>query len=138
MHHMAIELTIGKLAQRAQVNVQTIRYYERRRLLPEPERTASNYRVYAEDTVLRVRFIKRAQDLGFTLNEIKELLELRASPRSCCKDVRARSEAKIHDIDEKVRSLEAMRKALSKLVSACSGQGPVTDCPILETLEGEA
>ena len=138
MRHMAIELTIGKLAERAQVNIQTIRYYERRGLLPEPERTASNYRVYTGDTVRRVRFIKRAQDLGFTLSEIKELLDLRASPRSCCEDVRARSKAKIRDIDEKVRSLEAMRKALSKLVGACSGRGPVTECPILESLEEEA
>ena len=87
-------LNIGTLAKQAEVNIQTIRYYERRGLLPEPERTASNYRVYAADTVRRVRFIKRAQDLGFTLSEIKELLDLRASPRSCCEDVRARSKAK--------------------------------------------
>ena len=137
MHHMATEFTIGKLAQRAQVNTQTIRYYERRGLLPDPERTVSNYRVYSTDTVLRVRFIKRAQDLGFTLSEIKELLELRAAPHSRCEDVRACSEAKIRDIDQKVRSLEAMRKALSKLMSACSGRGPITECPILESLEGE-
>lgn len=134
---MTIELTIGKLAEQAQVNIQTIRYYERRGLLRDPERTASNYRVYGADTLRRVRFIKRAQDLGFTLNEIRELLELRASPRSCCEDVRARSEAKIRDIDEKVRTLEAMRKALAKLVRACSGRGPVTECPILESLEDE-
>ena len=134
---MTIELTIGKLAEQAQVNIQTIRYYERRGLLRDPERTASNYRVYGADTLRRVRFIKRAQDLGFTLNEIRELLELRASPRSCREDVRARSEAKIRDIDEKVRTLEAMRKALAKLVRACSGRGPVTECPILESLEDE-
>ncbi len=130
-------LNIGGLAKQAEVNIQTIRYYERRGLLPEPERTASNYRVYAGDTVRRVRFIKRAQDLGFTLSEIKELLDLRASPRSRCEDVRARSKAKIRDIDEKVHSLEAMRRALSKLVRACSGRGPVTECPILESLEEE-
>jgi len=134
---MTTELTIGRLAKEAQVNVQTIRYYERRGLLRDPERTASNYRVYGRDTLRRVRFIKRAQDLGFTLNEIKELLELRASPRSSCEDVRARSHAKIRDIDEKVRTLEAMRKALAKLVRTCSGRGPVTECPILESLEDE-
>ncbi len=134
---MTVELTIGKLAEQAQVNVQTIRYYERRGLLRDPERTASNYRVFGRDTLRRVRFIKRAQDLGFTLNEIKELLELRASPRSCCGDVRARSEAKIRDIDARVRALEAMRKALAKLVRACSGRGPVTECPILDSLEDE-
>ncbi len=137
MANTTTALNIGSLAKQAEVNIQTIRYYERRGLLPEPERTASNYRVYAGDTLQRVRFIKRAQELGFTLSEIKELLELRASPRSCCEDVRARSKAKIRNIDEKVRSLEAMRKALSKLVRACSGRGPVTECPILESLEEE-
>jgi len=134
---MTTELSIGKLAEQAQVNVQTIRYYERRGLLRDPERTASNYRVYGGDTLRRVRFIRRAQELGFTLSEIKELLELRASPRSCCADVRERSEAKIRDIDEKVRTLQAMRKALARLVRACSGRGPVTECPILESLEDE-
>lgn len=134
---MTTELSIGKLAEQAQVNVQTIRYYERRGLLRDPERTASNYRVYGGDTLRRVRFIRRAQELGFTLSEIKELLELRASPRSCCADVRERSEAKMRDIDEKVRTLQAMRKALARLVRACSGRGPVTECPILESLEDE-
>ncbi len=130
-------LTIGGVARRAGVNIQTLRYYERRRLLPAPKRTASNYRVYSDDTVRRVRFIKRAQELGFTLTEIKELLSLRASPRSRCEDVRKRSKAKITDIDEKIRALEAMRKALSKLVRACSGRGPVSECPILDSLDSD-
>ena len=130
-------LNIGSLAKQAEVNIQTIRYYERRGLLPEPERTASNYRVFTGDTVRRVRFIKRAQDLGFSLTEIKELLELRAAPRSCCQDARERSEAKIKDIEEKVRTLEGMKKALSKLVRACSGRGPVTECPILDSMDSE-
>ena len=137
MNETASGLSIGKLARQARVNVQTIRYYERRGLLRDPERTASNYRVYGGDTLRRVRFIKRAQELGFTLNEIKELLELRASPRSCCAVVRQRSEAKIRDIDGKVRALKAMRQALERLVRACSGRGPVTECPILESLEDE-
>ncbi len=131
-------LNIGTLAKQAEVNIQTIRYYERRGLLPEPERTASNYRVFTGDTVRRVRFIKHAQDLGFTLNEIKELLELRASPRSCSEDVRAQAQAKIKDIEEKVRALEGMKKALSKLVRACSGRGSATECPILESMESES
>ncbi len=132
-----LELTIGAVAKRAWVNIQTLRYYERRGLLPAPERTASNYRIYAGDTVRRVRFIKRAQELGFTLTEIKELLSLRASPRSGCEEVRERSKAKITDIDEKIRTLEAMRNALSRLVRACSGRGPVTECPILDSLDSE-
>ena len=130
-------LTIGELARRAGVNVQTIRYYERRGLLPEPRRTESNYRTYSGDTVRRVRFIKRAQQLGFALKEIQELLSLRASPRSRCAAVRRRSQAKLADIDEKIRSLEGMRGALSKLVRACSGHGPINECPILDSLDSE-
>ena len=131
-------LKVGEVAQRAGVNLQTVHYYERRGLLPKPPRTDSNYRAYPADAVLRVRFIKRAQDLGFTLKEIQELLSLRAAPRARCGDVRERAEAKVRDIDEKVRTLQAMRTALTKLVRECSGSGPVTKCPILEALDSEA
>ena len=130
-------LTIGRLAKQAEVNIQTIRYYERRGLLPTPDRTASNYRTYPEATVRRVRFIKRAQELGFTLKEIGELLALRTSPSSCCEDVRAQSTAKLNNIEEKIRSLEEMREALAKLVRACSGKGPTSECPILDFLESD-
>ena len=131
-------LKVGEVAQRAGVNLQTVHYYERRGLLPKPPRTDSNYRAYPADAVLRVRFIKRAQDLGFTLKEIQELLSLRAAPRARCGDVCERAEAKVRDIDEKVRTLQAMRTALTKLVGECSGSGPVTKCPILEALDSEA
>jgi MerR family mercuric resistance operon transcriptional regulator len=130
-------LKVGEVAKQAGVNLQTIHYYERRGLLPKPPRTGSNYRAYPEDAVLRVRFIKRAQDLGFTLKEIKELLSLRAAPRTRCADVRKRAEAKVQDIDGKVRTLHAMRKALTKLIGECSGSGPVSQCPILEALDSE-
>ena len=130
-------LKVGEVAKQAGVNLQTIHYYERRGLLPRPPRTESNYRAYPGDAVLRVRFIKRAQDLGFTLKEIKELLSLRAAPRTRCSDVRHRAEAKVQDIDDKVRTLQAMRKALTKLIGECSGKGPVTQCPILEALDSE-
>jgi len=86
---------------------------------------------------MRVRFVKRAQELGFTLKEIKELLSLRAAPRTRCADVRNRATVKVRDIDEKVRTLKAMRKALTKLIAECSGEGPVTKCPILEALDAE-
>lgn len=130
-------LKVGEVARQAGVNLQTIRYYERRGLLPKPPRTSSNYRAYPAGTVLRVRFIKRAQELGFTLNEIQELLSLRAAPRSRCADVRRRAEAKVRDIDARVRTLQAMRDALTQLIGECSGKGFVTECPILETLDAE-
>ena len=130
-------LKVGEVAKHAGVNLQTIHYYERRGLLPKPARTGSNYRAYPEDAVLRVRFVKRAQELGFTLREIKELLSLRAAPRARCADVRNRAEAKVQDIDAKVRTLRAMRKALTKLIGECSGKGPVTQCPILEALDSK-
>lgn len=128
---------VGDVAKQAGVNLQTIHYYERRGLLPKPPRTGSNYRAYPQDAVLRVRFVKRAQELGFTLKEIKELLSLRATPRTRCLDVRERAEAKVQDIHDKVRTLQAMRKALTKLIGECSSEGPVTQCPILEALDSE-
>jgi Hg(II)-responsive transcriptional regulator len=130
-------LTRGELAKRCEVNFETVRYYEQRGLVPKPSRTASNYRVYDEGTVRRVRFIKRAQDLGFTLREIKALLSLRASPQARCADVYRRAEAKIRDVDEKIRTLQAMRRALSKLMSECTGRGGITECPILDALEDD-
>ena len=130
-------LKVGDVAKQAGVNLQTIHYYERRGLLPRPPRTESNYRAYPADAVLRVRFIKRAQELGFTLKEIKELLSLRAAPRTRCADVRERAKTKVRDIDDKVRTLLAMRKALTKLIGECSGGGPVSQCPILEALDSE-
>lgn len=134
-----IGLRIGEVAKQAGVNLQTIHYYERRGLVPKPPRTASNYRAYPGDTVPRVRFIKRAQDLGFTLKEIKDLLSLKAAPRARCADVRARAAAKLDDIDARIRTLQAMRQALTKLIDECSGAGgrPVNECPILEALDAE-
>lgn len=130
-------LKVGQVAKQARVNLQTVHYYERQGLLPKPPRTNSNYRAYPEEAVLRVRFIKRAQDLGFTLKEIKELLSLRAAPRTRCGDVRERAQTKVQDIDAKVKTLRAMRKALLKLIRECSGKGPVSECPILGALDAE-
>lgn len=128
-------LRTGQVAREAGVNVETLRYYERRGLLEGPARTASNYRLYPENAVRRVRFIKLAQELGFTLDEIKELLLLRASPKAGCADVRARATAKVADIDGKLRLLRSMRRALSKLIDECSGTGPISVCPILESFD---
>ncbi len=131
------ELTTSEVAKRGGVNLETIRYYERRGLLPKPPRTLSGYRAFAPDAVRRLRFVKRAQALGFSLKEIKELLSLRAAPKARCADIRERAEAKIAEIDAKIRTLQAMRKALLRLTAACTGRGSVSDCPILESLDFE-
>ena len=128
-------LKIGELAELGQVNLQTIRYYEREGLLPKPPRLASGYRVFSSDAVRRVRFIKRAQELGFSLKEIKELLSIRFDPESDCSGVRKLARAKVVDIEQKIRTLQAMRKVLGKLATACPGRGPLSDCPILESFE---
>ncbi len=132
------ELTIGGVAKRAGVHVETLRYYERRGLVDEPPRTPSNYRAYPAETVRRVRFIKRAQELGFKLEEINELLALRATPKARCSAVKRRAQTKLDDIDEKIRDLRRMEKALTDLVGQCSGRGPITECPILEAIDDEA
>jgi Hg(II)-responsive transcriptional regulator len=127
--------TIGQAAREAEVNVETFRYYERRGLVPAPPRSQANYRLYPGGTVRRVRFVKRAQELGFTLSEIRELLAIRDSSEATCDDVREQAVEKMRDIDAKIRSLKAMRKALSTLVDRCPGQGSVAACPIIEALE---
>lgn len=130
-------LTIGDVAKQAGVRIETLRYYEREGLLASPPRSVSNYRQYPQETVRRVQFIKRAQELGFSLKEVKELLSLRADPTAPCADVRSRALAKISDIDEKIRTLKAMKQALTQLVEECPGQGATTACPILESLDFE-
>lgn len=130
-------MTIGDVAKEAKVHIETLRYYERRGLLTSPPRSTSNYRLYAADTVRRVRFIKGAQELGFSLKEILELLSLRAEPNTRCEDIRERAEAKIENLEAKIRSLRAMKQALTKLVAECSGNGPITECPILESVDFE-
>jgi MerR family mercuric resistance operon transcriptional regulator len=131
------EQTIGAVAKQAHVHVETLRYYERRGLVRRPLRSVANYRLYSPETVQRVRFIKHAQSLGFSLQEIKDLLALRAAPRARCADVRLRAEAKIATIEAKIRALHAMKQALTKLVAECTGDGPITDCPMLEALDME-
>jgi MerR family mercuric resistance operon transcriptional regulator len=128
-------LTIGHLAKQAGVNLETVRYYERRGLLPRPPRSASGYRLFPTEAVRRLRFIRRAQELGFSLKEIGELLSLRVSRRTTSAAIRARAEAKIADIEAKIRSLESMKKTLRKLTNACAGCGPVAECPILDSLD---
>ena len=135
MDSRAAGLTIGKVAQSAGLAIDTVRYYEREGLLETPARSASGYRHYRPDVVARLRFIRQAKDLGFSLSEIKELLALRVAPGKSCADVRAHAEHKIADVDRRIASLKRVRGALTRLASACSGKGPVSQCPILEALE---
>ena len=132
-----MSMKIGEVADRGGVNLQTIRYYEREGLLPKPPRLPSGYRVYSEPTVRRVRFIKRAQELGFTLAEIRELLSLRIDHDRDRSEVRAIAEGKVADIQEKIRTLSAMKEALVRLTEHCSGHGPASECPILEGLDSD-
>jgi MerR family mercuric resistance operon transcriptional regulator len=128
-------LTTGRLAREAGVNVETIRYYEKRGLLPKVPRKASGYRLWPKDTVKRIRFIRHAQELGFSLREIAELLSLRTDENTSCYEIKRIAEEKITDIDKKIRSLQTIKKALRKLSKTCPGSGPVSDCPILEAME---
>jgi len=128
-------LTIGQLAKRAEVGVETVRFYEREGLLDEPDRRASGYRQYDEDVVQRLQFIRRAKELGFTLKEIKELLSLKLDPSTTCADVKERAEAKIEGIEGKIRTLQRMKRALVKVTKSCSGSGPASECPILDSIE---
>src|SRR5258708_11188263 len=127
-------MTVGALAKQAGVKIDTIRYYERHGLLPKPPRTNSGYRTFTPASVERLRFIKQAQALGFTLNEVKQLLALRLSPGVTCTDVRNRAQAKLADIQQRIDSLHAMKRALQQLVSACAADGPASECCFLANL----
>jgi MerR family copper efflux transcriptional regulator len=128
-------MRIGEVAQEAGVNIDTIRYYERRGLLEEPGRRPSGYRVYGVEAVQIIRFIRRAQDLGFTLDEIQDLLRLRTTTRGKRDDVRALAQAKVRDISLKVAQLTAMKEALEVLLTSCACKTGEPECPILEALD---
>lgn len=130
---MASELTIGRVAKLAGVNVETVRYYQRRRLLAEPDKPHMGYRRYPADIVKHIRFIKRAQALGFTLEEIAELLRLEEA--RACAETRALAAHKMQLIDQKLTGLSAMRKALASLVQQCDRKQPTKGCPIIQALE---
>ena len=121
----------GELASLAGVNVETLRFYERRGILPEPPRRASGHREYPPEAVDRLRFVKRAQELGFSLNEIKGLLDIGASDDGSCADAKEHAKRKIAEVEQKIADLQAVRRALRRLADRCPGEGPVGDCPIL-------
>lgn len=130
-------LTIGQVARRSAVNVETVRYYERRGLIAEPPRRASGYRQYDPQVVQRIQFIKRAQELGVTLKEIGQLLALADGDGSGCGNVRDFAARKVEDVENKIRHLQSLKKILMRLVRQCSGKGPLTECPIIESLVGD-
>ena len=127
-------LSIGQVARRAGVGVETVRFYEREGLLEEPPRRTSGYRQYSEEVVTRLHFIKRAQKLGFSLKEISELLLLRVDAQTSCEEVKERTEAKIAEVEQKLVELQHMRQALLQVASLCTGQGPSGRCPMLDAL----
>jgi MerR family copper efflux transcriptional regulator len=130
-------LTIGAVAKRAGVQIDTIRYYEREGLLPAPLRRASGYRSYNESVISRLRFIRRAKDLGFTLEEIRDLLALSADRHRGVKEVKQRAEHRLATIDARIAELTRIRKGLEALIEACPGHGDPEQCPILQALADE-
>lgn len=127
--------TIGQTAQAAGVSVDTIRFYEKEGLLPPPTRSSAGYRLYDQASLKRVTFVVRAKRLGFSLQEIMELLDLRVQPGARCVDVRERAQSKMLTIQAKIGELEMMHRALEVLVEQCHGDGPVGACPIVDALE---
>jgi Hg(II)-responsive transcriptional regulator len=127
-------LTSGQLAKKSGVGVETLRFYEREGLLDKPARSGANYRQYTAEAVERVRFIRRAQLLGFQLKDIKELLALRDNPEAGSGEVREKAVAKLADIDQRIKDLEAMKAELARLVATCDGSAPAAHCPIITAI----
>ncbi len=132
---MASGLTIGQLAKEVGVNIETVRYYERLHLLAPTARKPSGYRLYSDDLVRRLRFIKNAQSLGFTLHEIGELLNLRVSSAARCGDVQQKAEEKLKQVEAKVQDLQALARVLRSLIHSCKAGQPTDRCPILKSME---
>jgi|SRR6516165_11000549 DNA-binding transcriptional MerR regulator len=130
-------LSTGDVAREAGVNIQTLRYYERRGLLLAPQRSEGGHRQYLAESVRLIRFVKRAQDLGFTLSEVEELLALRSGRGQECFRVQGLALAKLADVDMKIGRLRAIRKSISTLVKSCATRGDAPDCPIIEALGDE-
>ncbi len=128
-------LTIGQIAKQAAVGVETMRFYERKGLLDKPKRNVSGYRQYPLAVVSRIRFIKRAQEVGFSLAEIKGLLLLRVDPSKKCEDIKARALAKINEIGGKIEDLNRMKNALLDLTKACDSNSDIDQCPILKAFD---
>ena len=131
------QYSIGRLAKESGVSLQAIRYYERQGLLPPMARTEAGYRIFQSDTARRIRFIKRAQELGFSLTEIKDLLSLRADRNTAQTEIRKQTETKLFDVALKIRHLRAIQASLTLLTQHCDSCGAPEDCPIPENLYGK-
>ncbi|MBR9885349.1 MAG: heavy metal-responsive transcriptional regulator [Oceanospirillales bacterium] len=127
-------LRIGELAKRSGLSVETLRYYERRGLIPSPERLPSGYRTYPEQTLDRLIFIRRSKELGFSLDEIVELLDLEVAGDVSASDVKSRVDNKIEMVERKIADLKRLQHSLQTLSGLCCGEGSLSDCPILEYL----
>lgn len=130
-------MKIGEVSKRTAIGIETIRFYEREKLIPLPKRTASGFRLYDADILKRLRFISRAKALGFSLKEIEELLQLRISPRTNCTKVHNQASAKIAEINKKIKTLQKFKNALTQLVKNCEEKTPTAPCPILNALEDD-
>lgn len=130
-------LSIGKVAKQAGISVETIRFYERKGLLQEPQRKESGYRQYQEEDIRKLVFIQHAKNLGFSLNEIRDLMSLQADSKSTSREVKDMAENKLQDIEEKIKMLQRMRMTLKHLVDKCPGEGPTSECPILDALASD-
>ena len=130
-------MQIGQLAKRADVAIDTVRYYERNGILPKPQRQASGYRRYGDDDVARLRFVRRAKALGFTLIEIRDLLSLSGRRADDMAGLKAAATEKLADIEHKLEELTRIRDGLQALVASCPGRGALDHCPILAALAEE-
>ena len=129
-------MRISEIAKAAHVGVETVRFYERRGLIPQPPRPVDGgFRSYPEQVAVRIRFIRQAQDLGFSLGEIEELLSLKSEPDADCSEVRRRALNKREDVDIKIRNLRRIRKTLTRLIDACPGEGALETCSIIDAME---
>jgi len=130
-------MTIGRLAEQAGVNIDTIRYYERNGLLPAPQRRASGYREYALADIERLRFIRRSKALGFTLAEIGELLSLTVERSTDMRGIKRKADQRLEQVEFKIRELQRVRRGLKVLIAACPGHGELDACPIMAALSGK-
>ena len=130
-----MSLTIGAVARRAGLGIQTIRFYEREGLIDAPPRTRSGYRSYDTDVVRRLQFIRRAQELGFTLKEIRELIALESDLDADCDQVRVVASAKLSDVEARIADLTRMKAALEDVISSCKGHGPIRECALMDCLQ---